>query len=224
MTGSTCPTHHLEFRENVVTRPRARIIVSTASGLAGCLLLAACGSSGSPTRAAATHADGGVTRSTSDVPASITAAAVAATSSPARTSAAPPAVADTAACSLISEQDVRTAVGNDPGRGSATSSHGATACTYGSYPKPVLTVNSLPAQGRAAYDRFRHDPKLTSGSGLSVVPVSGLGDQAVELFGAHTDVVYLTKGDTLVVIGFSAPTSPPRGAALTLAKIAARRL
>ncbi|MGI8679560.1 MAG: hypothetical protein ACR2LX_12925 [Jatrophihabitans sp.] len=85
-------------------------------------------------------------------------------------------------------------------------------------------MNALPTQGRAAYDRARHNPRLTSGTGLSVIPVSGLGDQAFELSGAHTDVIYFTKGDTLIVIGFSAPTSPPRGAALTLAKIAASRL
>lgn len=102
-------------------------------------------------------------------------------------------------------------MGNDPGRGSADSSHGATLCAYGSYPKPVLTVNVHPTQGRAAYDRARHNPKLTSGTELSVIPVSGLGDQAFELSGAHTDAIYLTKGDTLIVIGFSAPTSPPKG-------------
>lgn len=188
------------------------------------LLLAACGSSGSPTHAAATHADSHTTPSSSGAPASTTAAAVAATSSTSRTSAAPPAVADTAECSLITEQDVRTTVGNDPGRGSADSSRGATLRASGSYPKPVLTVNALPTQGRAAYERARHDPKLTGGTELSVIPVSGLGDQAIELSGAHTAFVYLTKGDTLIVIGFSARTSPPRGAALTLAKIAASRL
>lgn len=85
-------------------------------------------------------------------------------------------------------------------------------------------MNALPTQGRAAYDRARHNPKPTSGTELSVIPVSGLGDQASELSGAHTDAIYLTQGDTLIVIGFSAPTSPPGGAALTLAKIAASRL
>lgn len=199
-----------------MTQRRARIIVSAAPSLVGCLLLAACGGSGSPTHATATHADSHATRSSSGAPASTTAAAVAATSSNAPTSAVTPAAADAAACSLITEQDVRTTVSNDPGRGSAISSHGTTLCIYGSYPKAVLTVSALPTQGRADYDRARHNP--------SAIPVSGLGDQAFELSGAHTDAIYFTKGDTLIVIGFSAPTSPPKGAAVTLAKIAAGRL
>jgi len=182
-----------------MTHARSGLVVSGASSLVGCLLLAACGSSGPPIHAVAPHAGGGASHS-------------------------PAAGANAAACSLIDERDVTTAVGNDPGPGSANNGHGATACTYGGYPKPVLTVNVLPTQGRLAYDRFRQDPKLTSGTGLSVAAVSGLGDQAFELSSPHVDAVYLTKGDTLIVIGFSAPTSPPKGAALTLAKIAAGRL
>jgi hypothetical protein len=207
-----------------MTHARPGIIVSAASSLVGCLLLGACGSSGPPTHATTTHSGGGETSGSAGAPASTTAAAVAATSSPAHTSAASSAGADIGACSLITEQDATTAMGDDPGRGNASGSHGATACTYGAYPRPVLTVNLLLTQGRAAYDRFRHDPKLTSGTGLPAVPVGGLGDQAFELSSLHTDAVYLTKGDTLIVIGFSAPTSPPRGAALILAKIAAGRL
>ncbi|MEP7021004.1 MAG: hypothetical protein ABI808_10155 [Pseudonocardiales bacterium] len=200
-----------------MTQRHLRNIASATSGLVGCLLLAACGSSGSPTHAITTapHSEGSAA-SSSAAPASTTATAVAASSSNAPTSAAKPAVADAAACSLITEQDVSTTVGNDPGTGSAISSAGATVCIYGSYPKPVLTVNALPTQGRADYDRARHNP--------SAIPVGGLGDQAFELSGAHTDVIYFTRGDMLIVIGFSTPASPPSGAALTLAKIAASRL
>jgi hypothetical protein len=51
-----------------------------------------------------------------------------------------------------------------------------------------------------------------------------VGDQAFELSGPHADVVYFTRGDALVVIGFSAPAAPTKGAAVTLAKIAVGRL
>ncbi len=97
-------------------------------------------------------------------------------------------------------------------------------CVYGSYPKQVLTVNVIPTQGRASYDRYHKDPNLLRGSGLKVANVIGLGDQAFELSGPHTDAIYFTKSDASFVIAFSAPTSPTKGGALTLAEIAAGRL
>ena len=84
-------------------------------------------------------------------------------------------------------------------------------------------MNVIPTQGRASYDRIRNNPKLAGGTGLSVVAVAGVGDRAFELSGPHTDAIYLTQNDALVLVGFSTQGSPPRGSALALAKIAAGR-
>ncbi len=198
-----------------------RPVAATVSGLAGCLLLTACGSSSAPTHAvtpssqrasvaARVAARPGATHRTTAVGAS--------------SGATRPVTAAAAACSLITEADVAAAVGTDPGRGGADSQRGATVCVYGSYPKPVLTVNVLPARGRAGYDGIRHNPKITGAPGTRVATVATVGDQAFELSGPHMDVIYFTKGEALIVIGFTTPTSPHRGVALSLAKIAAGRL
>jgi hypothetical protein len=203
------------------TFPRA--VAATVSGLAGCLLLAACGGSSSPTRASAPANASHDTAGDSPVAAQ-PGATDPSTATVHPNAASQPATTGGAACSLITEKDVTAAVGSDPGKGAADSRQGATVCAYGSYPKQVLTVNVLPTQGRAGYARARHDRRLTSATGSRVAAITGLGDQAFELSGPHVDVIYLTKGDALIVIGLSGPTSPTQGAVLTLAKIAVGRL
>jgi hypothetical protein len=198
-----------------------RIIAATASGLAGCLLLAACGSSRSTEAdTAATASLDNATSSPVVAPSATDTAATAADSS----GAPRPVTAPADACSLITEADVTNTVGADPGKGGADSRQGATVCAYGSYPKQVLTVNLLATRGRASYDQVRHDPRLANATGTRVATVTGLGDQAFELSGPHADVIYFTKDDALIVVGFTAPTSPTKGAALTLARLAASRL
>ncbi len=196
-----------------------RPVAATVSGLAGCLLLAACSGSGTPTHAntSNTHRDA-TTAPAAAGPTGHTAGAAH------PSGATQPGTATPTACSLITEKDVTTAVGADPGKGAADTQRGATVCAYGSYPKQVLTVNVLPSQGRVGYARIRRDPKLTKGAGLRVADVGGVGDQAFELSGPHVDAIYLTKGDALIVIGLSGPASPTHGAALALAKIAVGRL
>jgi hypothetical protein len=217
------PPHRFTTEENVMTHALPRIIAATASGLAGCLLLAACGNSSSTTHANtaanATHDN------TTNSPAAASPSATGTAATTTHPSDAPqPVTAAATACSLITEQDVTNTVGADPGKGGADNRQGATACAYGSYPNQVLTVNVLPTRGRAGYHRVRHDPRLTNATGTRVATVAGLGDQAFELSGPHADVIYFTKDDALIVIGFTAPTSPTKGAALTLAKIAVGRL
>jgi hypothetical protein len=206
-----------------MTQTHPRSIAAAASGLAGCLLLAACGSS-SPTHA---HTPADQPRNdaanSSAAPAGSTGPPPGSSSPTSGTSSAPRPSAAGAACTLITEHDVTSTVGADPGKGSAFSSHGATQCQYGGLPKQLLIVNVNPTQGRAGYDRIRNSPKLAGGTGLSVVAVTGVGDQAFELSGLHTDAIYLTKGDALIVVGFSTQASPPKGGALALAKIAAGR-
>ena len=212
-------------RENVMPQTHPRSIAATASGLAGCLLLAACGSS-SPTHAhtsagpphrTAANSSPAATAGSNDTPFG--------SSSPTSgtSTAARPAAARNA-CTLITEHDVTTAAGHDPSKGTGDTRQGASGCIYGSYPNPVLSVNILPGRGRASYDHIRHDPRLTSTTGTSVATVPAVGDQAFELSGPHNDAIYFTHGDELIVIGFTAPSTPPKGAALTLAKLAASRL
>lgn len=95
---------------------------------------------------------------------------------------------------------------------------------YGSYQTQILLVNVVPSQGTADYHHARTDPKLTRAAKTSLVNVSGLGDQAFELSAPHTDAVYFTKGDALIIVAYSTQSAPPTGAALALAKIAADRL
>jgi hypothetical protein len=201
-----------------MTHSHSATLAAAVGGLAGSLLLVACGSS-SPAATADTRAQSphqAASGSVSPPPSSAATSAKAARTSAARVTAA-------SACTLITEQDVTTAVGVDPGVGTAASRQGDTACTYGGFPKPVLTVNVVPVGGRAGYARFRQDPHVVK-TGLTVANVSGLGDESFEVSGPHTDAIYFTAGDVLVVIGLSAPTLPTRGAALALAKVAAGHL
>jgi hypothetical protein len=41
-------------------------------------------------------------------------------------------------CPLVTEKDVTSTIGTDPGKGSAFSSHGATQCQYGSFQTALL--------------------------------------------------------------------------------------
>jgi hypothetical protein len=203
-------------KEVAMTRGRSR---ATATGLASCLVLAACASGGG---------NSGIDGHTSAIVTKLSAASspalspsIASTVAQASHSGSGRSTAATA-CSLVQEKDVAAAVGADPGKGTGDDRQGATACSYGSYPGQVLTVNVLRTQARAAYIRSRHDAGLASAN--RVVGVSGLGDQAFELSRPHADVIYFTKGEALVVIGVTAPSAPTKGAALTLAKIAVNRL
>ncbi len=199
---------------------RSATITGTICGVAANLVLAACSNS-SPAAHSASSVQATQRQATGSPIATPRAPASVAAS---HTSSPPKSVTVVAACSLITEQDVATAAGTDPGPGAANSHQGDTACAYGSYPKQVLTVNVVPIRGRAGYARLRRDPHLASGTGRSVAHVPDLGDQAFELSGAHTDAIYFTKGDALVVIGVSGPSAPTKGAALALAKIAAGHL
>ncbi len=118
-----------------------------------------------------------------------------------------------------------TALGADPGPGTAISSHGASQCQYGSYQTKFALVNLNPRLGRATFARMSEDPKLHNAE-LHAVDLSGVGDQALEIKGPGSAGIYFTKGDALVVISVDIPTapSPPVVQALALAKIAAGRL
>ena len=187
------------------------------------LLVTACSSSGSPAHTA-TPATPSLGSSANSPNATGPATPVVATSPTGSTTTAAHPVAGRTACALITEKDATARMGADPGPAHAASSHGATGCSYGSYAKQVLTVNVLPVRGSAAYDRVHTDPLLVSRTGFRITDVNGLGDRAFELSGPHTDALYFAKGNALIVVVLTAPTTPPKGAALALAKIAAGRL
>jgi hypothetical protein len=176
------------------------------------VLLAACSSS--PTHATKPAA-GTRTNTTSSTSAAVVANTVAA---PITTIPSTGPDGATSACALVTENDVTSTIGTDPGKGSAFSSHGATQCQYGSFSTEAVLVNLLPSLGKLSYDHILKDSKA------HFRQIAGIGDGALENSGPHSDTIYFTKGDALVLVGISTATSPTKGAALALAKIAASRV
>lgn len=195
--------------------------LAAAAFVAPGLLITACSSGGSAaTHDAATHTVTSAADSTgpaisADSSAQSSARQSGAGSSAASTRASTAHPARSSACALVTEKDVFTAQGADPGKGSAFSSHGATQCQYGSYATRVVFVNVLPARGAVTFDHLFITRKADA------VPLSGLGDEALERSDGHSDTIYFTEGDTLVFIGISSQTAPRKGMALALAKVAA---
>jgi len=202
-----------------MTNRRRNTIATAAAGLATGLLLSACSSSVTP----AAHAPTAPVAKTGS----------AATASPAtstnterpviRTSAAA-ASAVTSACALVTEKEVSTTLGADPGPGTPFSSHGASQCQYGTYQTAFVLVNLNPSRGQAAYDHMRHDPKI--GRAGTVADISGLGDRAFGISGHNAASIYINKGDALVLVmvDIRTATSAPKDQARALATNAADRL
>jgi Protein of unknown function (DUF3558) len=191
-----------------MTEPR-RPAIAAALGIAGCLLLAACGQ-GAPSAA----------DNTAQVPATTSASSV----PPAHpaSSAATDASAGTAqACSLVTERDAGTALGKDPGPGSKFTTRGSSQCQYGNYATGLVLVNFTPTRGRAGYDLMHTNLKVGH-----VADTEGLGDRGFTTSGPNTASIYFDKGDALVVVMVSIhnATTPPTGQALALAKSAADRI
>lgn len=184
-----------------MTHSRSRLSATLALAAAGAVLVGACSSA---TPALATHTD-----------------TLAAKTTTAAATAAPAAGGN--ACELVTEQEVGTALGTDPGVGSPFTSHGASQCQYGTYQTAFVLVNLTPAQGTAAYDMMHGK---TAGNGVAVVDVAGVGDRAFEISGPSTDSIYFDKGDALVLVTVTihTATSPPKDQALALARAAAGRI
>ena len=145
---------------------------------------------------------------------------------PASTGATPAAApaAGTTACALVTEQEVGTALGTDPGPGSAFTSHGASQCQYGTFQTAFVLVNLNPSQGKPFYDHARNNPKVSQAG--AVTDVAGVGDRAFGIFGHGTASIYFNKGDALVLVmvEIHGASSPPKAQALALAKTAASRI
>jgi hypothetical protein len=200
-----------------MTNPPRRTCAAAALAMAGCMLFAACSNSApaAQTDAPAVQSTAGATPATSVAP-----------TDPASTEATPAAVpaGGTTACALVTEQEVGTALGTDPGPGSAFTSHGSSQCQYGNYATAFVLVNVTPSQGKAAYDLMHSKSNL--GHGLVVADVAGLGDRAFEVSGPNTASIYFDKGDALilVMVEIRTATSPPKGQALGLANTAVNRI
>jgi hypothetical protein len=200
-----------------MTDRRRPTVAAAAFATAGCLLFAACGNS--------TPAAQRDTPTVKAAAGSSPVASVAPTdraSSEATVAAAPTGKAE--ACALVTQQEVGTALGKDPGRGSAFTSHGASQCQYGSYQTALVLVNLNPSQGKPFYDHTRNNPKVSQAG--AVTDVAGVGDRAFGIFGHGTASIYFNKGDALVLVMVEIRTasSPPKAQALALAKTAASRI
>jgi hypothetical protein len=189
-----------------MTPTRLKAVALLAVGLAVALVVAAC--SGSP--AASQSARTGTSTSTGM-----------ATSQGGSTSV--PAGATTQACGLVTEQEVRIAIGANPGAGQPFSSHGSTQCQFGSYQSGFVLVNLTPSHGVAGYDLMHKNPKV-SPSG-HVADLAGVGDRAFEITAPHTASIYFDKGDVLVLVMVETQkVAPPVAQVLSLAKSAAGRI
>ena len=127
---------------------------------------------------------------------------------------AAPATAD--ACAIVTEADITSALGFDPGSGTGTTNFGATSCTFGNYPE-MVTVNLAPTATRAGYDRLHVPPTVGT-----LVELSGLGDAAFGVLNAPVATVEFLRGDAVVAIVIVQDGSMDK--AVALAKVANSRL
>jgi len=199
-----------------MTNPRRHTAAAVAACLAAGLLLAACSKSTPATQ---------TTSAVQTTAAATDATSVAATN--AASTDATPAAAPSAggtACALVTQQEVGTALGTDPGPGSADTGNGSSQCQYGTFQTAFVLVNLNPTQGKAFYDHARNNPKLSQAG--AVTDVAGVGDRAFGIFGPKSAAIYFNKGDALVLVmvEINTATSSPKAQALALAKTAASRI
>lgn len=213
--------HDRTYGDLAMTDPRRRTLAAATLGVAGCLLLVACG--GSTTAGGASTPVGQVAAAPTD-PASTAPAASTVPTDPASADPTPAAAGGTDACSLVTQEDVSAVLGKDPGAGKSFSSHGSSQCQYGEMQTAFVLVNLTPTLGQSAYDMMHSNPKLSEAGVVADVP--GLGDKAFEISGHGTASIYVDKGDQLVLVMVairSAATAPSKQV-LALATTAAGRL
>ena len=146
------------------------------------------------------------------------------TSSDTPTAAAEKATGTGTACTVLTEKDVMSVLGGDPGVGSLDIRAKGSSCGYGGTLPLSVNVTRVPAKGKAAFDYAKTaDP----GSGDTVVDVPGIGDGAFGIFNPTSSLVVFYKGDTFVsilVLSTQGDTgTPPKDKAVALAKLAAGR-
>lgn len=204
-----------------MTNPHPRTFAAAALAMTGCLLVAACGNS-APAAGVPTGVPAVQTRAGTSTPATSVAPTYPASAG------ATPAAAPTAggnACSLVTEADATTALGTDPGPGTAYAGPlGSSQCHYGPDQRKLVLVNITPTQGKLAYDNMRNNPNTRNAT--SVVNVAGVGDEAIEVDSHGSAGIFFRKGDALVVVSvvFYDAVSPPTDQVRALAKLVASRI
>lgn len=120
-------------------------------------------------------------------------------------------------------QEVRHAIGANPGAGQPFTSHGSSQCQFGSYQSGLVLANLTPTRGIAGYDLVHYNPKVSQS--MHVVDITGVGDRAFETTAPHTASIYFDKGDALLLVMVETQTlAPPVAQVLALAKSAAGRI
>jgi len=169
------------------------------------------GGSPAPTQAAPTQAD----------PTQAAPTQAAATATPAPTSAAPGTLD---ACSLLTAADAQAALGEpvDPG---VPPEAGAHSCIFAGHPAVGLDLNSVEI---SLTDVAAFDPSKKSIAGLTITPVSGIGDAAYYVsMGAGYEVLNVRKGQvtfTVSVLLKGASDAQLQAAEQTLAAAALGRI
>jgi len=147
-------------------------------------LVAACSSSGSTGAPAATGPAGAT-----GAPSAGTGAAQGATNAPI---SGTPKTLD--ACSLITAAEASTAIGGEPVDPGAPPEPDANSCLFSSHPATGIDINSVEISITGA-GAFKPDQK--SIPGLTITPVSGVGDAAYYIsIGAGFEVLNVRKGQT----------------------------
>ncbi|MDQ6837147.1 MAG: DUF3558 domain-containing protein [Actinomycetota bacterium] len=137
--------------------------------------------------------------------------------------ARPATIGTSDACSLLTEQEVSTVLGADPGAGTQPApGPKGNVCTYGDGlgSSPVLHVVLRAKGGRSALE----NDKVIDRQG---VDVAGVADAAYGVFDGGNATVSFSKGDTYVSIGLGSSligAIPQRDHAIALAKTAAGRV
>ena len=205
-----------------MTDPRRRTLAAATLGVAGCLLVVACG--GSTATGGASTPAGQVAVAPTDPASSAPTPSAEAPTDPASADPTPASAGGTDACALVTQEDVSAVLGRDPGAGKSFSSHGSSQCQYGEMQTAFVLVNLTPTLGQSAYDMMHSNPKLSEAGVVADVP--GLGDKAFEISGHGTASIYVDKGDSLVLVMVSirSATMPPSKQVLALATTAAGRL
>ena len=215
-------SHDRTYGDIAMTDPRRRTLAAATLGVAGCLLLVACG--GTTAAGGASTPVGQVTPAATDPASTAPAPSAAAPTDPASAAPTPAAAGGTDACSLVTQEDVSAVLGKDPGAGKSFSSHGASQCQYGEMQTTFVLVNLTPTLGQSAYDLMHKRPKISEAGVVADVP--GLGDRAFEISGHGTASIYVDKGDSmvLVMVEIRSAATPPSKQVLALATTAAGRL
>jgi len=156
-----------------------RVIRSGAAAFvaAGCLLLAACGSSGHPTVAGGPGTPG------------------ATATQPGGTAPAGPAAGSPDPCSLLTQAEVDAAVGQPLGAAQSGAEPGACQWSTADFVADVDITVADWTSIKAAATAGAHQP----------VAISGVGDEALNLNGSNGSILYVRKGDVGFLLTINGP-------------------